>query len=187
MTTTRDDTDGSDGHVPFENWDQPRGEWLLSGGCREGQHRTLLLEMTTRALFPTVLVFSLYLLLVGHYSTGGGFSGGLVAGLAFVLRYIAGGGVDVSSVVRVRPPVVVGIGLTIAVVAALVPVAFGGAVLSSAKWSAGLPVFGTVELQTSLFLDVGVYLLIVGVVLDLLRALGAGVERDMRDAGEEVR
>ncbi len=38
--------------------------------------------------------------------------------------------------------------------------------------------------QTSLFLEIGVYLLIVGVVLDLLRSLGAGVERDMADADE---
>ncbi|OLT14041.1 hypothetical protein BJF78_20285 [Pseudonocardia sp. CNS-139] len=53
--------------------------------------RTLLLETTTRVLFPTVLVFSLYLLFVGHYGPGGGFSAGLVAGLAFVLRYVAGG------------------------------------------------------------------------------------------------
>jgi multicomponent Na+:H+ antiporter subunit B len=34
------------------------------------------------------------------------------------------------------------------------------------------------------FLDVGVYLLIIGVVLDLLRSLGGGIERDMHDAGE---
>ncbi len=32
--------------------------------------------------------------------------------------------------------------------------------------------------MTSLVLDIGVYLLIVGVVLDLLRTLGAGVEAD---------
>ena len=48
----------------------------------------------------------------------------------------------------------------------------------------GVVVLGHLETQTSVFLDVGVYLLIIGVVLDLLRALGAGIERDMRDAGE---
>ena len=36
--------------------------------------------------------------------------------------------------------------------------------------------------MTSLALDVGVYLLIVGVVLDLLRSLGSGIERDAREA-----
>ncbi|MBL7524942.1 DUF4040 domain-containing protein, partial [Frankia sp. CNm7] len=52
---------------------------------------SVLLEVTTRALFPVVLVFSLYLLFAGHTRTGGGFSGGLVAGVAFVLRDVAGG------------------------------------------------------------------------------------------------
>ena len=51
------------------------------------RQRSLLLEMTTRALFPTVLVFSVYLLLVGHYGPGGGFAAGLVAGLVLATRY----------------------------------------------------------------------------------------------------
>jgi multicomponent Na+:H+ antiporter subunit B len=45
---------------------------------------------------------------------------------------------------------------------------------------------GELEIVTSLVLDVGVYLLIIGVVLDLLRALGSGIERDMRRAGEPI-
>ena len=170
--------------VPFEEWDRPRGEWLLSGDCRRPADRSLLLEVTTRAVFPTVFVFSLYLLLVGHYGPGGGFSAGLVAGLAFVLRYIAGGSADLGAVARPRAPVVIGSGFALALVTGLVPAAFGAPVLSTTKLGADLPLFGRVELQTSLFLDVGVYLLIVGVVLDLLRALGDGIERDMDDAGE---
>jgi multicomponent Na+:H+ antiporter subunit B len=167
-----------------EGRDAPHGPWLLPGDCRRAAERTLLLEMTTRALFPTILVFSLYLLLVGHYGPGGGFSAGLVAGLAFVLRHVAGGGGDIGMVVPVRPPALIGIGLAVAVLAALAPVAFGAPVLTSAKLAADLPVLGYVAVQTSLFLDVGVYLLIVGVVLDLLRSLGAGIERDLDREGE---
>lgn len=136
-----------------------------------------LLATTTRVLFPTVLVFSLYLLLVGHYGPGGGFSAGLVAGLGFVLRHLVG-----TAPPTRRPPVVIGAGLTVALVAALAPAAFGRPVLSSAKLAVDVPVLGAVEVQTSLFLDVGVYVLIVGVVLDLLRSLGTGIERDLRDA-----
>ena len=44
-----------------------------------------------RLVFHTVLVFALYLLFAGHNQPGGGFVGGLVAGAAFVLRYVAGG------------------------------------------------------------------------------------------------
>jgi multicomponent Na+:H+ antiporter subunit B len=170
--------------VPFEAWDRPRQIWLLSGNCRAVDQRTLLLEMTTRALFSTVLVFSLYLLLVGHYAPGGGFAAGLVAGLAFVLRYIAGGSSDLGAVVRVRPPALIGSGLAAALLTGLAPVVVGAPVLSSAELAVDLPLLGHIELQTSVFLDVGVYLLIIGVVLDLLRSLGAGVERDMHDAGE---
>jgi multicomponent Na+:H+ antiporter subunit B len=150
---------------------------------RERQ-RTVLLEMTTRVLFPVVLVFSLYLLLVGHYGPGGGFAAGLVAGLAFVLRYIAGGGRDLGAAVGVRPPVLIGLGLTVALLTALAPMLAGAPVLATTKLALDLPLLGHVETQTSVFLDVGVYLLIVGVVLDLLRSLGDGIERDMRDAGE---
>lgn len=166
--------------------DRPRQPWLLSGDCREPGQRTLLLEMATRLLFPTVLVFSLYLLLVGHYGPGGGFSGGLVAGLAFVLRYIAGGSADFGAAVRLRPPVLIGSGLLVALLTAAAPAVVGSPVLSSAKLALDLPVLGSVELQTSVFLDCGVYLLIVGVVVDLLRTLGAGVDRDLRDAGEHT-
>jgi multicomponent Na+:H+ antiporter subunit B len=182
MTTTRDE---SRDPVPFEEWDRPREAWLLSGDCRRPGQRSLLLEMTTRAVFPTVLVFSLYLLLVGHYGPGGGFSAGLVAGLAFVLRYIAGGSDDLGAVVRVPAPVVIGTGLVVALLTALAPVAWGAPVLSATKLAVALPLLGRVELQTSVFLDVGVYVLIIGVVLDLLRALGTGIEHDMHDAGED--
>ncbi|GAA0928010.1 MnhB domain-containing protein [Pseudonocardia zijingensis] len=169
---------------PFEEWDRPRQRWLLSGDCRGLRQRTLLLEMVTRALFQTVLVFSLYLLLVGHYGPGGGFAAGLVAGLAFVLRYIAGGSDDA---VRMRPPVLIGLGLAVALLTALAPMVVGAPVLATTKLAVDVPLIGHLETQTSLFLDVGVYLLIIGVVLDLLRSLGAGIERDLQAAEEQSR
>ena len=77
-----------------------------------------------------------------------------------------------------------GVGLTVAVLTALAPLAFAAPVLTSAKLAVPLGPLGELEVVTSLFLDVGVYLLIIGAVLDLLRALGSGIERDMRGAGE---
>ena len=108
-----------------------------------------------------------------------------MAGLAFVLRYIAGGSTDPGAVVTIRPPVLMGVGLIVAVLTALAPAAVrrAGAHQREAA-SAGAAARATWRSQTSLFLDIGVYLLIVGVVLDLLRALGSGIERDMRGAGE---
>lgn len=170
-----------------EDWqqrDEARESWWFTGDRPDPAERMLLLEITTRIVFPTVLVFSVYLLLTGHYRPGGGFSGGLVAGLAFVLHYISGGQRTVGAVARVRPPVLVALGLSVAVLTGLAPLLAGAPVLSSTVLAADLPVLGHVKVVTSLFLDLGVYLLIVGVVLDLLRTLGAGIERDARAAGE---
>ncbi|MBC3190725.1 cation transporter [Pseudonocardia sp. C8] len=166
-------------------WDQPSAGWMLPGTTPDSRGRTLVLEAAARLLFPTVLVFSLYLLLEGHYGPGGGFSGGLVAGLAFVLRHIAGSE-DPGAPFGIRPPVIAGTGLVIAVLTALAPVVAGDPVLSSTKWYLPLGPFGQVDVVSSLILDVGVYLLIIGVVLDLLRSLGSGIARDARAAGEHL-
>ena len=182
--TAAEGTAGESEPAPFESWDRPHSAWLLPGRCRDPRRRTLMLELATRALFPTILVFSVYLLCVGHYGPGGGFSAGLVGGLAFVLRYVAGGSTDPGAVVKIRPPALIGLGLSIAVLTALAPLLGGAPVLSSAKLAVPLPPLGELDITTSLFLDVGVYLLIIGVVLDLLRSLGAGIERDLRAAGE---
>jgi multicomponent Na+:H+ antiporter subunit A len=73
--------------------------------------------------------------------------------------------------------VVLGLGLVIAVGTGLAALVFGGQVLESVIWRVSLPVFGEVKLVTSLFFDIGVYLVVVGLLLDVLRSLGAEVDR----------
>lgn len=171
-----------DNDSEWESWDVPEQQWLRAEHGPPGWPRSLLLEVTARVVFPTVLVLSLYLLFVGHYAPGGGFSGGLVAGLAFVLRYVAGGSVELAAAVRIKPPALIGTGLTVTVVTALAPLAFGYPALHSEQWHPHLPVLGELSIVSSLFLDIGIYLLIVGLVLDLLRSLGAGIEtRDLEE------
>ena len=41
----------------------------------------------------------------------------------------------------------------------------------------GAPLFGEFHLVTSVFFDVGVYLVVIGVMLDLARSLGAGIDQ----------
>ncbi|RRO12792.1 cation transporter [Saccharopolyspora rhizosphaerae] len=166
----------------WTSWDAPAERWLLSGFRREGQARSVLLELASRIVFPTVLVLSLYLLFAGHDRAGGGFSGGLVAGQAFLLRHLAGGRMDDSSIVSMRPPVLIGSGLTIACASAFLPLLFGGQLLETTIYKFGVPLLGEIKFVSSIVLDTGVYLLIVGVVLDLLRTLGSGIEADVEAA-----
>ena len=57
----------------------------------------------------------------------------------------------------------------------------GAPVLSSAVLQFDIPVLGNVKLVTALFFDLGVYLIVVGLVLDVLRSLGARVDVDMAE------
>ena len=61
----------------------------------------------------------------------------------------------------------------------------GAGVLQTAILQVTLPVLGDVKLVTSLFFDIGVYLIVVGLVLDVLRSLGAELDRQ-EDQEDEI-
>ena len=61
----------------------------------------MVLEATTRLIFPTMIVLSLYFFYAGHNAPGGGFAGGLTMGLALVLRYLAGGRYELGEAIPI--------------------------------------------------------------------------------------
>jgi multicomponent Na+:H+ antiporter subunit A len=145
---------------------------------------SLILDTVTRAAFPLVLTFSLYLLFVGHNAPGGGFVGGLTAGTAFVLVYIGGGIERLRGVVGVSHETLLGAGLALAVVTGLTSLVLGEPFQSSAILRWHPPLLGEVKLVTVLFFDIGVYLVVVGLVLALLMILGAHSVKAEQDVGE---
>ncbi|HEX6148480.1 Na+/H+ antiporter subunit A [Nocardioides sp.] len=157
----------------------PRRIWLPASRTLAPDRRSIIFEVVTRLVFHTIVVFSLFLLFSGHNSPGGGFAAGLVTGLALVVRYLAGGRYELDEAAPVDAGALMGTGLFIAALSGLAPLAFGGAVLQSALIDLHLPVVGDIHLVTSVFFDVGVYVLVVGLVLDLLRSLGAGIDRQI--------
>ncbi|MDY5139700.1 MnhB domain-containing protein, partial [Actinotignum timonense] len=46
----------------------------------------MMLQIGTRLVFHTILIISLFFLFAGHNMPGGGFAGGLLAGIALTLR-----------------------------------------------------------------------------------------------------
>ncbi|MFG1888369.1 Na+/H+ antiporter subunit A [Micromonospora sp. NPDC049051] len=158
--------------------------WLRGGATLHKRQRSIVLEVVTRLVFHTVVVFSLFLLFSGHNAPGGGFTGGLVAGLALAVRYLAGGRYELAEAAPVGAGTVLGAGLFVSVGAGAVALFAGGSVLESTRVDLWLPVIGKFYLVTSLFFDVGVYLVVVGLVLDILRSLGAEVDRHIEAAGE---
>jgi multicomponent Na+:H+ antiporter subunit A len=162
-----------------------RTVWLPGGRTVTPERRSIIFEVITRLVFHTIVVFSIYLLLTGHNSPGGGFAAGLVTGLALVVRYLAGGRYELDEVAPVDAGALMGTGLVVATGSGLLPLAFGGAVLQSAIIDLHLPLVGDLHLVSSTLFDVGVYLVVVGLVLDLLRSLGSGIDRHIREEEAE--
>ncbi|RKR90870.1 multisubunit sodium/proton antiporter MrpA subunit /multisubunit sodium/proton antiporter MrpB subunit [Micromonospora pisi] len=153
--------------------------WLRAGPTLRDRRRSIVFEVVTRLIFHTIVLFSLYLVFSGHNAPGGGFSGGLVAGLALAVRYFAGGRYELDEAAPVDAGLVLGAGLFVSVGAGVLALLLGVDVLQSAVVDLVLPVVGEVHLVTSLFFDLGVYLIVVGLVLDVLRSLGAEVDRQI--------
>jgi multicomponent Na+:H+ antiporter subunit A len=133
---------------------------------------SLILQTAARTLFHTIIVFSLYLLFAGHDNPGGGFIGGLVAAAALVLRYVAGGSGDARRVMPVSPEQLLGGGALLVVAAGSAGLLAGGAFLEDVAVGGTLPLVGELELTSVLAFDVGVYLIVVGVIYAVLVSLG---------------
>lgn len=153
--------------------------WLRGSELRDPRHRSLILEVATRVIFPLIMVLSAYFFFAGHNTPGGGFAGGLTAGLALVLRYLAGGRYELGETLPLDAGKILGAGLTLAAGTAVASLLVGAPALSSALIEVDVPVLGTVKFVTALFFDLGVYLIVVGLVLDVLRSLGARIDVEL--------
>jgi multicomponent Na+:H+ antiporter subunit A len=156
--------------------------WLRGSGLRDPRNRSLVLEVATRIIFPLIMVLSAYFFFTGHNTPGGGFAGGLTAGLALVLRYLAGGRYELGETLPFDAGKILGVGLALSAGTAIGSVLVGAPALSSALISAHLPLVGNVKFVTALFFDLGVYLIVVGLVLDVLRSLGARIDQELATA-----
>lgn len=152
-------------------------EWLRGGSTLSPRRRSIIFEIGVRLIFHSMLIFSLYLLFAGHNQPGGGFAGGLMAGSALVVRYLAGGRYELGEALPLHAGYLLGGGLAIATLSALLPLLFGGSVLQTVVFDFHLPIWGDVHLATALLFDVGVYVLVVGLAVDVLRSLGAEIDR----------
>lgn len=131
---------------------------------------SLILRTATRLLIAVLLLLSVFLLLRGHDLPGGGFIGGLVAASALALYAIAYGHEAAAKLLRVSPQLVMGLGLAVSLIAGLAAALVGREVLTGLWWIRDIGPF-ELKLSTPLVFDIGVYLVVIGVVLTMLFAL----------------
>jgi len=153
------------------------GVYAMLGGNSPGtrlnefQGRSPVLRASAKYIAPAMIVFSIYLLLRGHNEPGGGFIGGLVAAMGAILVHLARTEMPLK-LYRMTPGILMVLGLATAILSGLPSLLQGDAYLTSV-WGGefSLPAVGKIKVGTPLFFDVGVYLVVAGVVLMLYRTM----------------
>jgi multicomponent Na+:H+ antiporter subunit A len=151
------------------------GRFLPGASALRPHDRSMVLEVATRLLFPTMIVLSIWLLLIGHNEPGGGFVGGVVAGLAFVLRYLAGGRYELGEAM----PIPAGLPSWNGPVSLQRQAArhhSSSATCPSSPHRSTFPwgALGELHFTTAMILDVGVYILVMGSDCRLGFSTGSG-------------
>jgi multicomponent Na+:H+ antiporter subunit B len=116
-----------------------------------------------------MLLFSVFVLVRGHNEPGGGFVGGLVGATALALVLLSEGLGEARRLLRVDPLALVAAGLLVALAAGVPPLLRGWPYMTGRWLRVPLPVVGKVG--SPVIFDVGVYLVVLGIVLAILFAL----------------
>jgi multisubunit Na+/H+ antiporter MnhB subunit len=134
--------------------------------------RMLILDTSVKVLYPSILVLAAYFVFAGHNRPGGGFVSGLVVGAAISLRYVSGGVDAVRSTFRLPAHTILGLGLLVSASTAFVPLLLGGSILEHGDFEFDVPIFHHVKITSALPFDIGVDLVVIGLVLMAFAAFG---------------
>ena len=140
---------------------------------------TPLVRSVARLLLVPGLLVALAILVKGYREVGDGFAAGVVAALAIVLQYLAFGYREAERALpgRLAAPVAFA-GLGLALVVAFVPVLRGDPPLTHSPGPGEAVIHvGTLELLTAVAFDAGVFLLVVGVSVGMVRAFARATVR----------
>lgn len=129
--------------------------------------RSPIVQTGVRAATPLALLVAAYLFFAGHNQPGGGFAAGLVLGAVVALRAVAG----IER--RIGPTPLMSAGVVIAVAVSVAPMFAGEVLLDQVVVEREIGPLGKVKSGTALIFDLGVTLVVVGLVMAVVDGLGA--------------
>jgi multicomponent Na+:H+ antiporter subunit B len=125
-------------------------------------HSSLILQTMMRVLLPLILVLSLFLLLRGQNAPGSGIASGLLAAAAVLLHIVVAGPSESQRIMPVSPLTLAALGLLIIVVWGSVNLIAGLPFLTSFWMGELIPGLG--EIGTATFVNIGVYMVVAGLI-----------------------
>jgi multicomponent Na+:H+ antiporter subunit B len=132
---------------------------------------SLILRSVTVIMLPVLLLFSIFLLLRGHDWPGGGFIGGLVAASAILLNMVALGPRTARESFPINYSRVLVLGGLLAAASGLPGLITGGSFLQGIWYEFHLFGDEPLKIGTPLFFDIGVYLVVFAVSVEVIMSV----------------
>jgi multisubunit Na+/H+ antiporter MnhB subunit len=134
---------------------------------------SVLTTAIARLLLAPIFVVAGAVIVKGYADVGDGFSAGVIAALGIVLQYLAHGREEAE---RLLPLRLIGpaafVGLLAGLVIALIPIAAGGELLEHAPGPGeDVVTIGSLELISAVAFDVALFVLVLGSVVGIMRAI----------------
>jgi NADH:ubiquinone oxidoreductase subunit 5 (subunit L)/multisubunit Na+/H+ antiporter MnhA subunit/multisubunit Na+/H+ antiporter MnhB subunit len=129
-----------------------------------------LTRMISRVVMPVAITIALSHILYGGGAPGDGFTAGVISGLAIALWYIVFGYHGAREHLRwLRPAYLVGLGLSLGLINAAIPVFLGEEFLYYWKLNASLP--GGLKVSSTLLYELAIFLCVAGGTSAIMEAI----------------
>lgn len=125
---------------------------------------SIIFSTMARLFFWLMLAASVFILFRGHDEPGGGFVGGLVAGMAVGIVALADGVDAARKRMKAHPMALIGLGLFLGLISGI-PGLFADGSFLSHQW---LIFENDFKLGTTMIFDLGVYLVVFGGMISLI-------------------
>ncbi len=125
---------------------------------------SVILQIASKYVRALLLIFALIVLFRGHNHPGGGFIGGMLAGLSVAYRGFAYQQEEVRNNTKIQPEYYIAFGFFLILVS-MVPSLIMGHDLMTGEWLKLNTFLGQIKLGTPLIFDVGVFSAVIGVTI----------------------
>jgi multicomponent Na+:H+ antiporter subunit B len=133
---------------------------------------SFILRAASGLVFVLVNIVSIYLLLRGHNFPGGGFIGGLMTGMSFILLGLVRGWPELQRELPLPPLRIASFGVLLAIVSGCFPMLAGQPFLTQHNFHfSRVPLLGELHIGTPLLFDIGVFFLVSGITVKLVIVL----------------
>ena len=133
------------------------------------QIATPLTKLAATLLLPVAMVIALAHLLYAGSAPGDGFTAGVIGGISVALWYQVFG-YGGSRLRKARPEILIGIGITIALLNAVVPVLFGSPFLQHNDFG-GINLPAHLHFTSSTIFEISIFLTVLGSVITMINAI----------------